>query len=168
MNIKSTETKIRKFIETVPESLKTLPEEELSFKPNPDKWSKKELLGHLCDSAINNLSRFIKAQFEAIPFAVNTYDQDEWVKAAHYNDMTLNEVLSFWEAANRNIINVISSYTPEMLQYECFLDGGDFGNYTKEEIPEYTAPNGMRTLRWLIDDYTAHMEYHLKQIPGLL
>jgi hypothetical protein len=81
--------------------------------------------------------------------------------------MTLNEVLSFWEAANRNIVTVLKYYTPEMLQYECFLDGGDFGNYTKEEIPEYTSPNGMRTLGWLIDDYAAHMEYHLKQIPGV-
>ena len=30
-------------------------EEILKKKPSPEKWSKKEILGHLIDSAINNL-----------------------------------------------------------------------------------------------------------------
>jgi hypothetical protein len=35
-------------------------EEELSRKPSPNKWSKKEILGHLCDSANNNIQRLIR------------------------------------------------------------------------------------------------------------
>ena len=160
--------RINFLIEKVTKFLNEASEKELSFKPSPGKWSQIEIIGHLCDSAINNLSRFIRAQHEPKPFAVIGYDQDAWVAAAHYQDMSVDEVLGFWQSANRNIVTVISFYTPEMLKYECFMEGGDFGNYTKEEIPEYTGSSGMRTLRWLIDDYAAHMEYHLKQIPGVI
>ncbi|MBL8017837.1 MAG: DinB family protein, partial [Ignavibacteria bacterium] len=52
----------------VPERLSNYKEEQLSAKASPLKWSKKELLGHLCDSAVNNLGRFIRAQFEEEPF----------------------------------------------------------------------------------------------------
>ena len=41
------------------------PEGELRRKPAPGKWSRKELLGHLIDSAANNHHRFIKIQFYA-------------------------------------------------------------------------------------------------------
>jgi len=33
-------------------------ESELAQKPTPEKWSKKEIIGHLIDSGLNNLQRF--------------------------------------------------------------------------------------------------------------
>jgi hypothetical protein len=39
-------------------------ETELSQKVSTEKWSKKEILGHLIDSGINNLQRFTEIQFE--------------------------------------------------------------------------------------------------------
>lgn len=160
----STIKRLAFLIENVPPAIRKMPFEEISEKLNPAKWSKKEILGHLCDSAINNLSRFIKGQFETKPFEVIKYDQDEWVKAAHYNEMPPDDVISFWVSANRNILNVIKYYSPQSLAFECFMNGGDFGNYTAKEIPGYNSPNGSRTLHWLIDDYVAHIEYHMKQI----
>ncbi|OAB37390.1 hypothetical protein PMSM_04820 [Paenibacillus macquariensis subsp. macquariensis] len=52
----------------VPEEFSRMSELEVSERPLPHKWSKKEMLGHLCDSAINNLERFIKIQYEPQPF----------------------------------------------------------------------------------------------------
>ena len=37
-------------------------ESETAVRPAPDKWSKKEILGHLLDSAVNNHHRFVRAQ----------------------------------------------------------------------------------------------------------
>lgn len=44
--------------------------EELLSKPAPGKWSKLEILGHLIDSAINNLKRFTEIQFLPQPYKV--------------------------------------------------------------------------------------------------
>ena len=44
-----------------PARFQSIPEAQFSFKPSPKKWSKKEILGHLIDSATNNHHRFIRA-----------------------------------------------------------------------------------------------------------
>jgi len=58
-------------------ALKTIPEGEYTFKSSPEKWSKKEILGHLIDSAQSNIRRFIVAQYEDEPKIL--YNQDKWV-----------------------------------------------------------------------------------------
>jgi hypothetical protein len=57
-------------------SFQSIDEDEFNFKPSPVKWSKKEILGHLIDSAQNNIRRFIVAQYEDKPKIV--YNQDKW------------------------------------------------------------------------------------------
>ncbi|NJN28609.1 MAG: DinB family protein [Cyclobacteriaceae bacterium] len=52
---------------------------ELTLHPSPGKWSKKEVLGHLIDSGINNLQRFTEIQYESKPYKVREYKQDELV-----------------------------------------------------------------------------------------
>ncbi len=48
----------------------------MSIKLFPNKWSKKEIIGHLINSATNNHQRFVRCQFETIPKIV--YDQNKW------------------------------------------------------------------------------------------
>ncbi|WRU96739.1 hypothetical protein RYX51_06580 [Priestia filamentosa] len=55
---------IHHWIKRLPEEYNSMSEEEISNRPSQNKWSKKEILGHLCDSAINNIERFIKIQYE--------------------------------------------------------------------------------------------------------
>ena len=55
---------LEKIIQNYTRRLETLPEEMYAWKPQPEKWSKKEILGHLVDSAQNNIRRFIVAQYE--------------------------------------------------------------------------------------------------------
>ncbi|MFD4817075.1 DinB family protein [Peribacillus butanolivorans] len=118
---------------------------EVSQRPMPDKWSKKEILGHLCDSAINNLERFIKIQYEEQPFALTPYNQDQWVDIQDYQDISIEEIINLWCGLNKKIIKIISKTPYEKLAYQC-----DIGN------------NQMKTLEWLIQDYLDHMEHHLK------
>jgi len=62
--------------------LKAVKEDAWRIKPLPGKWSKAEELGHLIDSAQNNIRRFIVGQYEEQPHIV--YKQDEWVKISNY------------------------------------------------------------------------------------
>lgn len=137
----------------VPERLSNYTEDQLSAKPSPLKWSKKELLGHLCDSAVNNLGRFIRAQFEEEPFRVVRYKQDEWVKLNGYNEMKAESIARLWSALNLQIINVISRIPPDKLAVKCDLGEAAF-----------REGETVKDLLWLIEDYLVHMEYHLNQI----
>ena len=70
-------------------------------KPGPDKWSKKEIIGHLVDSAQINLQRFIRCTYEE-KFKL-IYEQVEWVEANHYQEAELGHLLSLWELLNRQM-----------------------------------------------------------------
>src|SRR6185437_595711 len=80
--------------DTIPGLLRQIPEDEFSHKPAPAKWSKKEIVGHLIDSATNNHQRFVRGQFENTPFIV--YDQDNWNSCSRYQQMDSAHVISFW------------------------------------------------------------------------
>lgn len=122
-------------------------EEELSLKTNPEKWSKKEILGHLIDSAINNLQRFTEIQFSPKPFKIKRYNQNELVISNNYQHASTFEILSFWLALNTRIIEIMKMQTPETLLYKIEVGEGE-----------------ILDLRFLMVDYVDHLEHHLKQI----
>lgn len=126
-------------------------EHEFAAKPNPAKWSKKEVLGHLIDSAQNNLRRFIVGQYESTPPKI-TYDQDFWVNANGYQNLSKSEVIQLWRLTNQSIANVLKNM--------------DSKNYSKNADTGKGAPE-LHTLEWLAADYNKHMKHHINQIiPG--
>src|SRR5688572_5242399 len=74
---------------------------DYSFKPSADKWSKSEIMGHLIDSAINNLKRFTESQFSENPFLVTAYNQDELVKVNKYQARKFDDLLKLWCRLNK-------------------------------------------------------------------
>lgn len=130
----------------LPQEFSLMSEKEVSTRPQPNKWSKKEILGHLCDSAINNLERFIKIQYEEQPYVLLKYNQDEWVDVQDYQNIPLEEILLLWTSLNKKVIKVISKIPEDKLAYLC-----NIGN------------NQLMTLEWLIQDYLEHMEHHIYQ-----
>jgi len=130
----------------VPKEIKRMSEIDVSKKPSPTKWSKKEILGHLCDSAIMNIERFIKIQYEKQPYILPTYNQNEWVAKQNYQDTPIEEILTLFYVLNKQIIAIINNIPDEKRSYLC-----DIGN------------NELKTLEWLIQDYYDHMEHHLKK-----
>lgn len=93
-------------------------EADFSAKPIPSKWSKKEVLGHLIDSAQNNLRRFITGQYEKIPPKI-FYDQDFWVIANHYQHTSKADVLLLWKLMNERICDVLLSIPTEKYSFVC-------------------------------------------------
>ena len=100
--------RLKALVNSVRDNISKYSEADLSFKPAPGKWSKKEILGHLCDSAVNNLSRFINAHLTEKPYTFSGYDQDEWVKMNDYNNLSINDVVDMFIIFNNRIIDVVS------------------------------------------------------------
>ncbi len=138
---------LKKNLKEVPEKFLSISADKLSRFPAPGKWSKKQILGHLCDSALNNYSRFIRAQFENEPMDIRRYEQDEWVEKNGYQSKTADELVLLWSALNSQILNIIALIPVDKMNVKC-----DIGN------------NDIKTLQWLIDDYLSHMNHHLQQI----
>jgi len=154
MNIlNNTINRLNSLINEVPGKIKQINSDNLSYKKSPGKWSKKEILGHLCDSAVNNLSRFVRAQFEEQPFKITPYAQDDWVRINHYNEMETGELLDYWVSLNKQIVQIISNIPEEKLAVQIELGDAAFREGESE-----------KNLLWLIEDYVVHMEYHLKQV----
>lgn len=127
----------------------TFSSEQLLEKPAPGKWSKQEILGHLVDSAINNLKRFTEIQFLPQPYQVVSYRQNELVAVNAYQQLPLQHLLDLWKALNQQIIYVVQNIPVEKLNYA--VD------------PKYDNKE-LKTLGWIICDYVAHLEHHLAQI----
>ncbi|CAG0995133.1 hypothetical protein ARNL5_03559 [Anaerolineae bacterium] len=158
MNVlNNTINRMEQLIREVPERIRKINKSEFESKPQPEKWSKKEILGHLCDSAVNNLSRFIRAQFEPRPFAILRYAQDDWVRCNKYQEKETEDLLALWVTLNHHIAYVVSKIPEERLSVVCDLGDAAFRDGDVE-----------KNLLWLIEDYVVHMEYHLKQIIGKL
>jgi hypothetical protein len=120
---------------------------EMSQKMSVEKWSKKEILGHLIDSGISNLQRFTEIQFENKPYTVRKYNQNELVKANDYQNAKSHEMIAFWLAINHRIKALIALQTEETLTYEIEL-----------------GENNISDLRFLMKDYVDHLAHHLNQI----
>jgi len=140
---------LEKYIETFPIKLKQFSSEELLKRPAKGKWSKQEVLGHLIDSAINNLKRFTEIQFLPQPYTVISYQQNELIIVNNYQDLPLQHLLELWQSLNRQIIFVVKAIPADKLKYP--VD------------PQYENRE-MKTLGWIICDYVAHMEHHFRQI----
>ncbi len=122
-------------------------ESEWAAKPNPAKWSKKEVLGHLIDSALNNHRRFVVTQYVQNQNIV--YDQDQWVALQNYQNTDTRELIQLWRLLNLQIARILETMPEPAWNNPC--DTGKNG-------PE------LHSLEWLALDYLPHMKHHLEQI----
>jgi len=131
------------------ETYTALSTQELTRQPAPGKWSKQQVLGHLIDSAINNLKRFTDAQIMEQPYHLISYDQEGLMEVNHYNELPIEHLLGLWQSLNQQIIFVAERIPETILAYP--ID------------PQYEK-TGTKNLAWLICDYVAHMEHHFHSI----
>ncbi len=128
------------------EKISTIPDDQFYASPNPKKWSKIEILGHLIDSAQNNLRRFICGQYETPPRLIS-YDQDFWVSANQYRSASKKELILLWTLLNERIASVLQGMPIDTHQKYCPL-----------------ATGGQQTLKWFAADYVKHLKHHLNQL----
>lgn len=140
-------------IETVSEYFSAFSEEELRQKAAPEKWSKKEILGHLIDSAQNNIRRFVIGQYQHEAHIV--YQQNAWVKAADYQQYDSLDLLDFWILLNKHLCVILKNLPKE--HYQVLTNWG--GSIASAKIGEDLVP-----LEFVAHDYLRHLDHHLRQM----
>ena len=126
--------------------LRNINEEKFSRKPSPVKWSKKEIIGHLIDSAQNNIRRFIVAQYEDTPTI--TYNQDTWVAINNYQHTDSSVVIELRYLVNKQIAGILQNTSAEAAQCTC-------------------KTGEVHTIEWLAEDYIKHLKHHMHQVLEL-
>lgn len=140
-------------------ALRRITDADSAVHPGPGKWSPRQIIGHLIDSASNNHQRFVRAA--GMPDLVFPgYDQDEWVELQRYQDGPWNELLDLWVTFNRHIARVMAA-VPETVRVKVHT------RHNLDQVafqPEQAAATP--TLEWFMLDYVAHLEHHLRQVLG--
>jgi len=128
-------------------NLRVLTNEQAATRPaGADSWSRKEELGHLIDSAVNNHVRFAAASLQT-DYSGPQYEQDGWVRAHGYHEMPWLLLLDTWRQHNELLLRLVKRIPEERLTVPCRI-----------------GPADPVTLRFLIEDYVLHMQHHLDHI----
>jgi len=112
------------------------------------KWSRKEIIGHLIDSASNNHQRFVRGAQQA-DLHLPGYDQNWCVTVQRPNEISWTLLLSLWSSYNRYLAHVIASLPTDSASH--LIRIGD------------SAPVD---LLWVASDYVEHLKHHVNQIIG--
>jgi hypothetical protein len=141
------------------ERLMLISEEQSRVPRGEGKWSPKEVIGHLIDSAANNHARFVQAQLYD-GFVFSGYEQDKWVTVQAYKDEPWDRLLQLWRHYNLHLLHVMSLIGEEVsgkLRFPHNLHQIAW-RAVGEEQPV--------TLDYLMRDYVDHLKHHLGQISS--
>lgn len=148
---------LRNIIDTGQKYIRVIPAWDMEWQPAPGKWSKKEILGHLIDSAYNNHQRFIRAPSQH-DLVFNGYNQDEWVKRNRYQQRPVKEILRTWEIVNNHLAQLLAGISRHHLHQPSRKH--NFHQICMRPLPEEATTS----LAYLVWDYLEHLEHHLSQI----
>jgi DinB family protein len=137
---------LRDLLRSVPTRLERLSKEEVAIRPTPSGWSPKEELGHLLDSAVNNHQRIVRAQLETNP-TMPGYEQNRWIAIHAYQSRDWKELIDTWQALNRQLL-MAAQAVPD-------------GDWSRTLTIDGSQP---LTLKFVFQDYIAHMLHHLLHI----
>jgi hypothetical protein len=142
------DTPFRERITSARQLLRNISEEESQYSFREGGWSRKEILGHLVDSALNNHQRFVRAVLDGA-YEGPAYQQDGWVAMHGYKSMPWSLLVEHWHWQNELLCEVVERIPETRLDALCRV-GND-------------APV---SLRFLVEDYLNHLQHHVRQITS--
>jgi DinB family protein len=127
----------------------------------PGKWSVKEIVGHLIDSAANNHRRFVEGQFQDT-LVFPGYAQDAWVTGQRYQEAAWPSLVALWAGYNDHLVHVVRTTPPGALEQTR-------ATHNINELGWRPVPRSQPvTLGYVIEDYVAHLEHHLAQARRII
>lgn len=146
-------------IEAASTQLLQIPPAESRVPRAAGKWSPKEIIGHLIDSASNNHQRFVRAQFSD-DLLFSGYEQEGWVRVQNYQGKDWGELVQLWKLYNQHILHLMS-LTPEETRTKL-----RYKHNLHQIASDTLSENEPVTLDWFMRDYVDHLKKHLAQILG--
>ena len=146
LTIGTTSATLRAILSEAPPRLRAISGDRAAAAPEPGKWSPKQELGHLLDSAANNHQRIVRAQLEDRP-AMPGYDGDRWVELHRYQERDWGELIDLWRVANLQLLTAAEGATAEAFDRALTI-----------------GPSEPLTLAFVYEDYVRHMLHHLRHI----
>lgn len=146
LGMKNTIQELETILNERENDLRKLDENMILQSPGPEKWSKKQILGHLVDSGLNNARRFVAGQYEDAPEIV--YNQNHWVAIGHYQEYSYQDLVGLFVAVNRHIIHLLR-HTPA------------------SQAARPVKTQELHSIEWLAADYLKHLRHHLHQVLDL-
>jgi len=148
---------LAEFGQTIDATTTNLLKLPVSDKTTAGKWNRKQILGHLIDSAANNHQRFVRAQFTS-DLNFPGYEQDNWVESQHYETESWENLVQLWTTYNRHLVHMLSVIPAETLT-RARVD------YNLDKVAfKYVPASEPTTLEYFVRDYVDHLRHHLSQI----
>ena len=134
----------REIVDSFGKDLFEVDEAIAGIKLTEDKWSLKEIVGHLIDSAANNHQRFVRLQTEDL-LGFPAYNGETWIKVQKYNGMEWGLLVSLWYNLNNLILNIIEN--------------------TDEDVYDNVWIRDEEAIRFeeLVADYYRHLKFHIEE-----
>ncbi len=111
-------------------------------------WTRKEIVGHMLDSAANNRQRFVRAAIHG-SFVGPDYAQAEWVAAHGYSGQSWATLLDWWKVEHAILAATVDRIPEERFDASCTV-----------------GENAPVTLRFVVEDYFRHQRWHLAQLTA--
>ena len=136
--------------------LLALTPDQAAARPAPDKWSPKEIIGHLIDSASNNHGRFVRAQLKD-DLIFDGYEQADWVRIQGYQERNWADLVRLWKALNDHIAHVMEFAGTEAVTRRRARHNLDALAWQPLSVGQPA------TLEYFMRDYVGHLKHHLRQ-----
>jgi hypothetical protein len=135
--------------------LSELSEETITSRKNKQNRTIRQILGHMIDSASNNLHRIVHLQYQSSPFTFPNYasygNNDRWIAIQNYQEEDITILIPLWKYLHLHLIHVIRNIDREKLENQWKADERVFIN-----------------LKDMVVDFLRHFELHLSEIQELI
>jgi hypothetical protein len=132
--------------------------DDVAGKPRAaGKWSRKQIVGHLIDSAVNNQARFVRAQMQQ-DLVFDGYDQEAWVRVQRYEQQPWVELVRAWQVYNAQVAAIMR--TASQAEIDRARSPHNLDRIGFKSLP----PGREATLGFLMRDYVDHLQHHVAQV----
>jgi hypothetical protein len=156
MSVPEYAQRLRDAVEAAAPRLLAMSEDQTGRAAGPGKWSPREVIGHLVDSAANNHQRFVRGQLQD-DLVFLGYAQDDWVKVQDYAHAPWTDLVDLWRLYNRHLARVM-----ELAPADRRLS--QRARHNVQEIGFAAPVEATASLDGIMLDYVEHLLQHLRQL----